>query len=369
MKRTVFNAGVWLLVLAVYLQAGVLVATQPDPRADPVRWAVICTSDLQELGVSDLLTAQLSEEGFELVERERLYEVIRELELGRIGSVSAGAERLQVAAKLNADRLVLISSSPTNAGIVQIVICECDLGVRLHVYDLERLEMDVEQLASQCMEQVVKTRDRFAGEVKQIVGIAPFQSKNLVHDYDHFQMGWQRLSQVEFLARQGVVAIEIEEARLIQKELLLSKKDKVDRIGLLLLEGEFLVFKSEREELQVELKLKATTASGFKAINPEVMSFDALSEYLRRIPGELLEGDDQTAALSSETQFEWLCEQADCFAIRGDFAQSASLLEAALLLEPGSASVRNLAVKRLRCVVRISHACKGSVRVILKFNH
>ena len=54
------------------------------------RWAVICTPELQASGLSDLVTAKLSELNFELVERELLAEATKELALSNYMQTEIG---------------------------------------------------------------------------------------------------------------------------------------------------------------------------------------------------------------------------------------------------------------------------------------
>ncbi|MBC7816481.1 MAG: hypothetical protein IAG10_06300, partial [Planctomycetaceae bacterium] len=72
----------WLLLLAVMSSA--IVATDKPAQADAAppmfrRWAILAAPEVREVGVSDLLTAKLSEREFELVERDQLEAVLKEL--------------------------------------------------------------------------------------------------------------------------------------------------------------------------------------------------------------------------------------------------------------------------------------------------
>jgi curli biogenesis system outer membrane secretion channel CsgG len=63
------------------------------------RWAILSAPEVASSGLSDLLTAELSQRKFELVEREQLAAITKEIELSRLlgpaGGGIAAARRLR----------------------------------------------------------------------------------------------------------------------------------------------------------------------------------------------------------------------------------------------------------------------------------
>ncbi|HLQ46678.1 MAG TPA: CsgG/HfaB family protein, partial [Planctomycetaceae bacterium] len=182
---------------------------QPPPLAFR-GWAVLATNELREIGLSDLLTANLSQHDFALVEREQLDAVLREIELSRLLSFDAAAQRLKVGQLVKADALVLLSLVENDKNkFVKLVISDCQYGSRLRLDHFpfagngqERRPLSpraeaasdargeggsrpepatLEQLVQDVAGAVDETRKRFAHGVERIVAVSPFLSKNLTH--------------------------------------------------------------------------------------------------------------------------------------------------------------------------------------------
>ncbi|NND99628.1 MAG: hypothetical protein HKN47_20110, partial [Pirellulaceae bacterium] len=73
------------------------------------RWAIIAAPPVVQSGLSDLLTVALSgDDSIKLVERERLQDVMGELELMSLFRADKVASRLQVGKTLRADGLIIL---------------------------------------------------------------------------------------------------------------------------------------------------------------------------------------------------------------------------------------------------------------------
>src|SRR5437870_2540753 len=75
-----------MLLLSVL--SGVMAVADEPVRADAAspalrRWAILAAPEVREAGISDLLAARLSERKFELVERDQLEAVLKELKLSQ----------------------------------------------------------------------------------------------------------------------------------------------------------------------------------------------------------------------------------------------------------------------------------------------
>ncbi len=169
----------------------------PKPLADLAfkpsfrRWAVICSKEAQRAGLGDLVTAELgSLKGLKLVEREQLEAATKELELAAVGESPAAATRLKMGQLLGADALLMLSlegSDPNRA--LKVVVSECLCGARLRIAYLPYDRSKADGLPRACAEIVVQVCGHFAGGIRQIVGVSPLLSKNLVdglqrHVYD-----------------------------------------------------------------------------------------------------------------------------------------------------------------------------------------
>ena len=88
------------------------------------RWAVICSKDVQQAGLGDLVTAELSKEkDLELVDRDQLDAVTKELELAAVLESQAAAARLKMGQVLKADALLLLSIEGREKGrLLKVVV-------------------------------------------------------------------------------------------------------------------------------------------------------------------------------------------------------------------------------------------------------
>jgi len=178
----------WLVFAACL---GCVLGTNPLAHAqdaDPPskRWAIICSPDLELMGVSDLLTAKLSDmEDLVLVERDLIAKVNAETVRAGFSEPTNIKDRLKIGRQLSADFLAIISTQRLeNRSILHMVVCECQLGTRISD-DKAHLRFDsgegkkakVEDIVETCKFQILKTRKRFANGIQTVVGVAPFQSK------------------------------------------------------------------------------------------------------------------------------------------------------------------------------------------------
>ena len=165
----------------------------PKPLADLAfkpsfrRWAVICSKEAQRAGLGDLVTAELgSLKGLKLVKRKQLEAATKELELAAVGESPAAATRLKMGQLLGADALLMLSlegSDPNRA--LKVVVSECLCGARLRIAYLPYDRSKADGLPWACAEIVVQVCGHFAGGIRQIVGVSPLLSKNLVDRLQH----------------------------------------------------------------------------------------------------------------------------------------------------------------------------------------
>src|SRR5688572_27630835 len=117
------------------LLIGLLLPAVAAVGAEPVRgrWAVIASNPVLESGLADLLTVKLSQDdSIQLVERERLRDVTRELQLFSLLKAENIDQRLQLGKTLGAESLIVLSTEK-RAGqqVLRVVVCDSTLGVRL----------------------------------------------------------------------------------------------------------------------------------------------------------------------------------------------------------------------------------------------
>ena len=375
------------LRLAVFLLLGYVAgagpystyAQQPDPPSK--RWAIICSPKLQSMGVSDLLTAKLSEvSNLDLVERDLIDRIGSELELVNFSDPSNIKDRLKIGRQVNADLLAIISTEKsTNPEILRVIVCECQLGTRLSD---NRINLTIETNAGQsktasvgdiakiCESRILRTRRRFADGIQRIIGVPPFQSQNLTHRWDRYQIGFQNVLQSALLAYPGVAVVEIEEARAIKRELARKSDLNLEQSAVILVSGSFQfetskVNRAGRSEKPPKIKLHVdVNRRGNKAKeSPKSMTLDKAKIFLTKtLPKKLVAKDAVVMDDSSEfSQLRWLEEQSTQFFRRGEWQHSAALCEAALLLEPKNVEVR---LRLIRCYLNICSAISLDVYTV-----
>lgn len=321
-------------------------STGAQPTAH-TRWAIVSSSEQRATGVADLLTAELSrQEGIELVDRDAIRTVLKELELTAVFGSKAAAQRLELGRILQADALVLLAGEQQGQrSFVRLVVSDCRLGARLHVGYLSADSQSLEQIASQCAEWVRRVRQRYAGGVRRIVAVAPLVSENLTHDYDYLETAYARLLQSSLLSMPGVAVLEIEEARHIAEELQKAGERIGDRVVPLMISGRFKMSTPSLEaNTRVRFWLQMTSGQDqHSRLESGELGWSEAVTYLARtatleiarVLGHQAQNDHPRAKpLLANEQSALLLAQAAVFSELGQWQRAADLREAALLLAP-----------------------------------
>lgn len=336
--------GIFLLVTIFAFNGSVEPVRAEAPQELLRRWAILASPDVSTTGLSDLLTAELSQRSFWLVEREQLAAITKEIELSKLLSPDGSSQRLKVGQLTKADALVLLSLVEHNKKkFLKLVISDCQYGSRLKLEHYPFAAEGVEPLVSDIVCSVEETRKRFVRGVERIVAVMPFVSRNLTHDFDHQQSGYAVLLQSSLADAPGVALLEVEEARQIQKELTLAGAELGQRRVPLLIEGEFEVTGNTEQPI-VRLAVEVVGAkSDRQRIEQTGLGRDEVVNQLTRIlPATLWQMIDSTPRepLSRQQQFEWLAARAQVMADVQSFEHSIGLREAALLLDPSDVGQR-----------------------------
>jgi len=312
------------------------------------RWAIITSGTPEEMVFSDLLTAELTKvPNLELVEREQLETVTRELKLATAFSGDGCKDRLQLGRLLHADALVLTHVIDDGEGKnLQLIIAECRYGVRLFV---ERLPIKPEQtpaLVERATAIVIETRKRFVDGIKQVIAVPSFISRSLEHDYDYLQDRYGQLVQNALMQYPGVAVIETDEARALGRELAISG-GSVQRLVPLFVAGDYRVEKVPGIEPQVTIK--AVVSDGTKELKSVTTGPMSLPDGARWVAVEMAPKimAESTGAkpLSVEAQITALGLRANAFARIDSLGYSTGLREAMLLLNSNLIIQRKILVR------------------------
>lgn len=356
MKAAIVRILSMCLWMSLVLDLGVANAADAPLR----RWAVLAAPEVRESGVSDLLTVMLSEQEFELVERDQLETVLKELKLSQLLGAQTG-ERLSLGARLRADALVLLSVVEVEQSrSVRVVVCECHQGVRLRTEFLSWSAESTDpskasvpaadratppnELAELCAKIAVETRTQFAGGVRELVAVTPMLSKNLTRSFDHLQIGYAALLGQAISEVPGTAVIEIEEARAIGQELAVTGEGIKDRLVPLFVEGEFAM-SGRSPDVRTKIVLRLTDGSSEqRKLECTDLTLAESAEWLTTdVPREIAARQSVPAnalRFTREQQFERLARRADAFSRAAAFEEAVALREAALLLDNGDVDQR-----------------------------
>lgn len=333
----------WLLALSA---VGVLAAAnharaEVDEQAAFRRWAIVAAKDLEASGFPDLLTVKLSQQpGFDLVERSELDRVADERQLTLLWSPAGSAERLRLGRQLDAHALVLLSRPEAEKGLVRLVVCECRQGARLLVSQID-LAGDVEQAARRVTSQLGRVRQHFAGGVKLLIGVPPFLSQNLEHDYDHLQSRWSGLLGNALSLSPGVAVVEVEEARAIVKEQRRSAQEPSPRSVPFLVHARFRM-RRESDLPIIDMHVALQKAEASQDLKPISLSLHEAPRWIvDDLARQLIQASKQPfKRLSNLEQKSALVSRAVAFSDLGDWRHAVGLREAVLALDPSDVPQR-----------------------------
>lgn len=337
-------------VLVILLTA---ICCSPSKADEPVRKdhpfrriAIIASETVQDSGLADLVLLELSQQAnLEPIEREDVASVLKELEFSSLGSKTNSDERLKLGRLLKADMLLLLNHKEARdrkqTAQIQAVLSDCTYGARLQAKHWRYQADQHEPLAKQISAVVPEVQARFPRGIEQIVCVNKLMCRNLVKEPNHYQVGFTKLIENGLLTFPGVAVVETDEARSIGQELSLTGADLEKRAVPLLIEGEFVFSRREKEnEPTVRVNVRVTDGTDVKkTFDKKELSLAEVSQVLSQdVPQAcvaLTKNNQKTKPASVEQQFDALVRRADEFARLGYWGHAASLREAALLLKPG----------------------------------
>jgi hypothetical protein len=314
------------------------------------RWALIATDEVAQSGLEDLLTVELSRhESLELVERENLQAAMRELKLAALVKADQVSQRLELGKTLRANALMILSLERLmDRPALNVVVCDADLGVRLwqgsFVYNDQK---DMATLVQHCATTVDEIRQRFAGGIQHIIAVPPFLSEDFEQHFDYLQTRWSDLLRNSLMAHAGVAVVEIEEAREILRELETTLCGGLKRPIASVVKATYRFAPPDKDQQRhVDLRIELAHGNDQREQVDKTLKLEAVAPWLvQDFASRLLAASkDRAPALSPKAQKETLGRHAQRFAELGNWEQSTSLREAALVLDPHDALQRAMLI-------------------------
>ena len=319
------------------------------------RLAVVSGGEAKRLGIGELLTVALArQKEVELVERDRLDTVLRELKLAE-GLAQAGpSQRLRLGEMVSADALILISvAEGKEQSFLTVIFCDCGSGARLALDHVPLKHGELAATVTGAADAVSRTRRKYRFGVRFVVGVAPFVSTNLSHRFDHFQGAYAELLQRALAARPGVAAMEIDEAAAIARELAIAPRQRVQRVVPVLVDAEFKIDQVPgQSEATVAFSVQIRRGGADAEQHRLTTQTAGVPELIRaRLCKLVLPAAEEIGeAIDAQAQTEWLVNRAEIFSQLGQWHRAAALREAALLLNP------DLSVQRIKLLFEYRHA-------------
>lgn len=310
--------------------------------------AVIADRSAIDTGIPDLLTAELGQvENVQLVERAAIADILREQQLASALNPGGTAQRLQLGKLLKADLLVLLRVvKSAKEQHLSFTISETSVGARLRTEFLSISSRDPDLIAVECRELFQQTQRHFRDGMKHLIAVLPFESNNLVHDFDALQTAYPALLQSALMRVPGVAVLETDEAHTIRGELELTGEQlpgeqRQRRRVPLLVQGEYKV---NRDDGSVALRVSLLDGDRERRrIALQGLKQDDVVELLTgQLVSELIELTESTdlKPLSRRAQFNALARRASQLSGVGEYGLALPLREAALLVTPDSFAQR-----------------------------
>jgi hypothetical protein len=311
---------------------------------------LIATDEVVQSGLPDLLTVELSRnESLELVERESLQAATRELQFAALVKADHVSQRLQLGKTLRSNALMILSfERQMDRPVLYVVVCDADLGVRLWQGSFAyKDKSDVEKVVQHCAATVDEIRQRFAGGIQHIIAVPPFLSEDFEQHFDYLQTRWSDLLGNSLMAHAGVAVVEIEEARAILRELETTLSGGLKRPIATVVKATYRFAPPDKDQQRhVDLHIELAHGNDQGEQVDKTLKLEAVAPWLAKdFARHLLDAsEDRAPALSQKAQKETLGRHAQRFAELGNWEQSISLREAALVLDPHDALQRAMLI-------------------------
>lgn len=361
MNRTYFGRRFFVFWIVGFVATSLIqqiIAAEPKLK----RWAIIASKELRDVGLSDLVAAQLSDvSGIELVEREQIDLVTKELELAALAHPDNAAKRLVLGRFLSADAIILIDVERFNdRPFLRVIISETRNGARLWIDYLDYSTDDLVDSADNCHRAVIEVGQRFPCGVQHVVALPDFQVREDGRESIQLEYGLSYLlagaircvpgiavvdpeeaHSIRRLTGQGngpsdmVEALFVAEARALGLESTITKSIERDFASPLSIEGEVQV-SAAQPSTNLTIRLKTGETHQVVVDRQFVSAADLTKWMAERAVREILAGivDDDYQLPAREELLEDNLDRARAFSRVGAFGRAVGNREAVLLLDP-----------------------------------
>jgi WD40 repeat protein/tetratricopeptide (TPR) repeat protein len=283
-------------------------------------------------------TGLLGAAGTQVVERDRVDMVLRELTLAEVAGAEGVGERLKLGRLLNADVLVFIRDRKAVEGndlVIELTAARADQGVRLLRHEQLWESSRSEEIAQNLLKAVDQARALSRRNDLQLFVIPPFEDRNVGLQYRSWQRAFAQLTETFITRRDGVAVIELAEADAFSREMAIGGNAVRRGLPCYLLGGYRVAGNRDEATITVDLELRrgetrlATTKLESVPVDGVSGPFErALNDVLAKTEGHT------PAAADMDIEARLLTERAEVFRRIGDVDRAIPLYESALLCRP-----------------------------------
>lgn len=291
--------------------------------------------------LAELLELQLqTTNGLRVVNRSEFKAIIDEQVLAAALSAEGTEARLKLGKLLKADLLALIgerrsTEKDKDTVAVELSVPETRHGLRL-IMDMSvwRPE-EAEKIAARFAGGITRARDLTREAQLQVFAVSPFESKDIVLDYQGRRRGYARLLEEYLMGMPGVAVVELAEAQSLAREVAIGDATFQRDLPYYI----FGSYKTRVQDKAHRISLNMELRHGEQVLGKcvrEMLPPDQVAEALRASMNELLPRHAQRPAARAPagTELRLLTERANVFATIGEWDEAMPLYESCLLLAP-----------------------------------
>lgn len=270
------------------------------------------------------------------MEREELARITAEQELASAFGPSGGAGRMQLGSILKADVLILLRRIDDTTH--EIVVCETARGLRLAVAKIGDKQQPVPEAAGEAalLEPIVLAGVRKGlSPVREVATVPAFFSKDLTYRHEQLKAVYATLVEQVMLQHEGLVLVELDEARAVAREVAIAGQENILRPLPLFVMGEF---RHQGSDAELHVTLKVTISRGERQVDQITLqplapgdAPGALRQTVAKALAELIGAPPPPPQPKVEAQ--QLAERGRAFMQIGHGGEAMPLFEASLLLD------------------------------------
>jgi tetratricopeptide (TPR) repeat protein len=345
----------WCLVLA-----GSALSYAEPPKSTACAIVKAATSAEISTGARELLEIRLVEvPGMTLVERAVIDRIVGELAFSASQQELDLAGRLQLGQLLKADLLIFLSeSNKDEERAIGISVADSQTGLQLASGTFLWDEAAPEQTVGSLLDVFSVARKRQEAGIDAVVAVPALECKDRGPSQTHWRRPLATLLQERFLAHDGVLVVELEEAHAFATEFFVGNEgSQLERRLPFYVLGKY---STEWTDDELRFNLELLLRQGDEQIGQEkvtgVLQADLAEELSRLARGmsEKLVDSGHTSLRSDPVQeAATLARRANLFRELGEFDVAIPLYESVVLLDPDHLEAR---LQLLASLQRLGHS-------------